>query len=155
MEPNPTTERHAPYTCPLCEATCGLDITLRGDEILRIRGDKEDPVFAHIALDLAENRALPFRSLEEHKLVTREENLPKALALTEPAFKLDDQDQSPFPNLTTHRLGRFRARLKREMNDQEGAIEELNKLVEKLKQRGVNAPVLDEIRAFTRSFQKA
>jgi len=42
METNPTAERHAFYTCPLCEATCGLDITLRGDEILRIRGDKED-----------------------------------------------------------------------------------------------------------------
>ena len=42
METNPPRERRVPHTCPLCEATCGLDITLRGDEILRIRGDKED-----------------------------------------------------------------------------------------------------------------
>ena len=42
MEPNPTADRRAFYTCPLCEATCGLDITLRGQEILHIRGDKED-----------------------------------------------------------------------------------------------------------------
>ncbi|MFN8039074.1 MAG: molybdopterin oxidoreductase family protein [Acidimicrobiales bacterium] len=30
-------------TCPLCEATCGLELTLRGDEVVRIRGDRDDP----------------------------------------------------------------------------------------------------------------
>jgi anaerobic selenocysteine-containing dehydrogenase len=29
-------------TCPLCEATCGLEVTTRGDEVLSIRGDRED-----------------------------------------------------------------------------------------------------------------
>ncbi|MBL8774373.1 MAG: molybdopterin oxidoreductase family protein [Acidimicrobiales bacterium] len=29
-------------TCPLCEATCGLEITTRGDEVVRIRGDRDD-----------------------------------------------------------------------------------------------------------------
>ncbi len=33
-------------TCPLCEAGCGLEITLRGDEVVRIRGDRDD-VFSH------------------------------------------------------------------------------------------------------------
>src|SRR5438876_12249105 len=35
------------YTCPLCEATCGLELQI-GDnaEILKIRGDAED-VFSH------------------------------------------------------------------------------------------------------------
>src|ERR1700736_2388512 len=33
-------------TCPLCEATCGLEVTLRGREVVRIRGDRED-VFSH------------------------------------------------------------------------------------------------------------
>ena len=33
-------------TCPLCEATCGLEITTRGDEVVRIRGDRDD-VFSH------------------------------------------------------------------------------------------------------------
>ena len=41
METN-SAERRAFYTCPLCEATCGLDVTLRGNEILHIRGDKDD-----------------------------------------------------------------------------------------------------------------
>src|SRR5215468_5710294 len=30
-------------TCSLCEATCGLEITTRGNEILGIRGDEHDP----------------------------------------------------------------------------------------------------------------
>jgi anaerobic selenocysteine-containing dehydrogenase len=31
-------------TCSLCEATCGLEITTRGSEILGIRGDEQDPL---------------------------------------------------------------------------------------------------------------
>jgi anaerobic selenocysteine-containing dehydrogenase len=38
--------RVAIRTCPLCEATCGLEITLEGDSIKRIRGDRDD-VFSH------------------------------------------------------------------------------------------------------------
>ena len=38
--------RTAHRTCPLCEASCGLEITLRptpdGDEVVRIRGDRDD-----------------------------------------------------------------------------------------------------------------
>jgi len=33
-------------TCPLCEATCGLEITLSGEEVVAIRGDRDD-VFSH------------------------------------------------------------------------------------------------------------
>ena len=29
-------------TCPFCEATCGLEVTLRGDEVVKVRGDAED-----------------------------------------------------------------------------------------------------------------
>jgi len=29
-------------TCPLCEATCGLEITVRDGTVERIRGDAED-----------------------------------------------------------------------------------------------------------------
>jgi anaerobic selenocysteine-containing dehydrogenase len=38
--------RTALRTCPLCEATCGLEITLAGDEVVSIRGDQDD-VFSH------------------------------------------------------------------------------------------------------------
>jgi len=30
-------------SCNLCEAICGIEIRLRGDEIISIRGDKKDP----------------------------------------------------------------------------------------------------------------
>ena len=33
-------------TCPLCEATCGLEITVEGGEVTGIRGDADD-VFSH------------------------------------------------------------------------------------------------------------
>ncbi|MGA7227279.1 MAG: molybdopterin-dependent oxidoreductase, partial [Acidimicrobiia bacterium] len=33
-------------TCPLCEATCGLEVTHDGHSVIRIRGDRED-VFSH------------------------------------------------------------------------------------------------------------
>jgi len=32
----------AHVTCPLCEATCGLDVTLEGDRVTRVTGDPED-----------------------------------------------------------------------------------------------------------------
>ncbi|WP_320672150.1 molybdopterin-dependent oxidoreductase [Patulibacter defluvii] len=33
-------------TCPFCEATCGLDVTLDGDRVVKVRGDADD-VFSH------------------------------------------------------------------------------------------------------------
>ena len=45
--PADTSTRTAYRTCPLCEASCGLEITLRpagdgGEEVVRIRGDRDD-----------------------------------------------------------------------------------------------------------------
>src|SRR5579871_257889 len=33
-------------TCPLCEATCGLEVVIQDQDILSIRGDAQD-VFSH------------------------------------------------------------------------------------------------------------
>src|SRR5947209_8323533 len=38
--------RTAYRTCPLCEATCGLEVTLSGEEVVSVRGDRDD-VFSH------------------------------------------------------------------------------------------------------------
>ena len=38
--------RTAYRICPLCEAGCGLEVTLEGDRVKRIRGDRDD-VFSH------------------------------------------------------------------------------------------------------------
>ena len=37
-----TTERVTYHTCPLCEATCGLEVRSRGREVIGIRGDEAD-----------------------------------------------------------------------------------------------------------------
>lgn len=39
-------ERVAYRTCPLCEAGCGLEVSLRAQQVVRIRGDRDD-VFSH------------------------------------------------------------------------------------------------------------
>jgi anaerobic selenocysteine-containing dehydrogenase len=45
--PAPDATRTAIRTCPLCEATCGLEITVGpGEQVVRIRGDRND-VFSH------------------------------------------------------------------------------------------------------------
>jgi anaerobic selenocysteine-containing dehydrogenase len=41
-----TTERIAIRTCPLCEAGCGLELTVVDEAVTRIRGDRDD-VFSH------------------------------------------------------------------------------------------------------------
>src|SRR6266545_2455435 len=41
-----TTKTTAYRVCPLCEAGCGLEVTLDGDRVQRIRGDRDD-VFSH------------------------------------------------------------------------------------------------------------
>ncbi len=38
--------RTAIRTCPLCEATCGLELTLEGRDLVKVRGDRDD-VFSH------------------------------------------------------------------------------------------------------------
>lgn len=46
MENVETGDRIVYRTCPLCEATCGLEITVRKNVVTRIRGDRDD-VFSH------------------------------------------------------------------------------------------------------------
>lgn len=40
--PQTEEERTVFRTCPLCEATCGLEITVTGEKVLQIRGDLDD-----------------------------------------------------------------------------------------------------------------
>ncbi len=42
IEATEETQTHL-RSCPLCEACCGLEITTRGDRVVRIRGDINDP----------------------------------------------------------------------------------------------------------------
>src|SRR6266511_2864611 len=44
--PRMAATRTAIRTCPLCEATCGLELTLEGRSLVKVRGDRDD-VFSH------------------------------------------------------------------------------------------------------------
>jgi anaerobic selenocysteine-containing dehydrogenase len=46
VTPSDTTTRTVYRTCPLCEATCGLELRLDGRDIALVRGDRDD-VFSH------------------------------------------------------------------------------------------------------------
>ncbi len=35
-------EHTAYHTCPFCEATCGLALTIKNNRVIRVRGDKAD-----------------------------------------------------------------------------------------------------------------
>ena len=43
---DPGDQRTEYRTCPLCEATCGLEIAISDGAVKRIRGDRDD-VFSH------------------------------------------------------------------------------------------------------------
>lgn len=42
LEVSAVSDRVSYRTCPLCEATCGLEITTRGESVVKIRGDADD-----------------------------------------------------------------------------------------------------------------
>jgi anaerobic selenocysteine-containing dehydrogenase len=71
-------------TCPLCEATCGLELRVEGDEVTRIRGDRKDvlskgfvcpkgSVLHHVHTDPDRLRAPMVRRGDTHVEVTWDE----------------------------------------------------------------------------------
>lgn len=43
VDPRSTTDELHFRTCPLCEASCGLELTVRDGSVVRIRGDRDNP----------------------------------------------------------------------------------------------------------------
>ncbi len=43
VEDTPTTDETHYRTCPLCEASCGLELTVRDGKVVRVRGDRDNP----------------------------------------------------------------------------------------------------------------
>ncbi len=82
-------------TCPFCEATCGLEVTTSGDEVVSIRGDSED-VFSRGFLC---PKAMGLKELHEDRdrltvpLVRRGERFEEASF--DEAFKEIDRRLSP------------------------------------------------------------
>ena len=115
---------------------------------------KTSPVGAHISLALAQNLARPFHRVdyEQNALVeTRAADPRLALDLTDQAMKQQSRHSDTFSNLGYHDLRRTRADLLVAVDDTEGARKELTSLARALKRKGVNQPVLDDIKAYADS----
>ncbi len=126
----------------------------KGMETLRALAERyeQSPVGAHVSLVLGQSLAQPFFRLSEGKLVKVRDAEPQAaLQWAARALQQQQRDSSTFTNITYHQLRRARADLLAEMGEPAEARKELRALVRDLAQRGVNQPVLDEIRAYARS----
>jgi hypothetical protein len=112
----------------------------------------KSPVGALLSLMLAQNLGEAFHRIENGKVVKYREAEPEAaLALTEQALKQQQRDRTTFTNLAYHELRRSRAELLLAMGERDAARKELSSLLRVLKRRGVNQPVLDDIRAYAKS----
>ncbi len=111
----------------------------------------DSPVGAHLSLVLAQNLGRPFFRIKDGKLrEARAASPEEALALTARALEQQERDASTFSNIAYHQLRRTRADLMAAMGEEAEAKKELRTLVEDLKKRGVNPPVLEAIRAYAK-----
>ncbi len=117
----------------------------KGMDTLETMADQfqQSPVGAHLSLVLARNLT--------QRVKTREADPQEALALTARALEQQKRDDSTFTNIGYHQSRRTRANLMAAMGEKAEAKKELNSLVRDLKKRGVNQPVLDEIKAYVKT----
>ena len=73
--------------CPLCEATCGLELSITGRTVTRVRGDRED-VFSHGYIC---PKGTTLKALHEAKLLRpelRSQMIEVAFASADPDLRL-------------------------------------------------------------------
>jgi len=110
----------------------------------------DSPVGAKVNLALAHDLARPFFRVKENELVKHREAKPEeALALTGQAIEQQARDEATFTNLGYHQLRRTRADLYAAMGESSEAKNEIETLVEDLKDK-VNQPVLAQIEAYAK-----
>lgn len=124
-----------------------------GMDILEEISEKYDKssVGAKISLLLAQNLSKPFFRMKNNKMVKDRDSKPDAaLALTKKALDYQKKEPSVFQNIDYHDLRKTRTDLLSSMGKKKEAEQEINELVTDLKKRGVNKPVLDDIKASAR-----
>jgi len=126
----------------------------KGLEILESIADryKDTLLGVKVATTLAASAARPFFRIEERKLKkTYAANPKKALDLTEPALALYKREKAMSLSLAYHQVVRSRAEYLKTIGKKEAAKKEIAALGKDLADRGVNAPVLKDIKAFEKS----
>jgi hypothetical protein len=111
---------------------------------------RENTVGAQMSLVLARNQACPFRRVDEEnvRVKIRDADPESALAFTTQALAQQERDDQTLSNIAYNQTCRTKAKLMAGMGQKAEAKKELDALVEYLKKRGVNQPVLDEIKAY-------
>ena len=109
---------------------------------------------ARISLLLAQNLSEPFFRMKNKKMVKDRDSKPdEALELTKKAMDYQKKDPSALQNIDYHALRKTRSELLSSVGKKKEAEQEINELVTDLKKRGVNKPVLDDIKAYTKNLK--
>jgi hypothetical protein len=109
---------------------------------------------AQISLLLAKNLSEPFFRMKNKKMVKDRDSKPdEALAFTKKAMDYQKKDPSAFQNIDYHALRKTRSDLLSSVGKKKEAEQEINELVTDLKKRGVNKPVLDDIKAYAKNLK--
>jgi hypothetical protein len=125
----------------------------KGMETLETVAEKfqKTPVGANISLVLANDLSKPFHRIEKDKLVqVRSANPEEAFSRVNRALDQQKKDDSTFTNLGHHHAVRTAVDLLITMDKKDLAKTELDLLVKTLEKKGVNKPVLDDIKSFAK-----
>jgi len=112
---------------------------------------EKSPLGAQVSMVLAKNLSNPFYRIKKDKMVKeRDANPGDALKFTEKSLNYQKAESSAFQNIDYHELRKIRTELLVNMGKTEEAKKEVKELVNELKKRGVNQPVLDDIKSYTK-----
>jgi hypothetical protein len=112
---------------------------------------EKSPLGAQVSMVLAKNLSDPFFRVKKDKMVKeRDANPADALKFTEKSLNVQKAEASAFQNIDYHELRKIRTDLLVKMGKTEEAKKEVKELVSELKKRGVNQPVLDDIKSYTK-----
>lgn len=123
----------------------------QGMELLESIADrfKDTLLGAKVATTVANSVARPFFRIQDGVLTkTHSADPAKALQLTESSLALYKGEKSKLLNIPYHQLVRQRAQCRVAMGQNAQAKQEIDTLRRDLAERGVNEPVLNEIKAY-------
>jgi hypothetical protein len=124
----------------------GMDLL---ESVIASSGTKESLLSAKLATICANSISRPFFQIEDGTLKKiHAPNLDKAIDITKPALSVYKKQKSKSLNITYHELVKNRAKWLAALGRKQEAKDEINDLHNALSNRGVNKPVLDEIKLF-------
>lgn len=124
----------------------------KGMELLESVADrfKDSLLGAKVAAIVANSVARPFFRIQDGLVMTKTHSADpaKALQITETALALYKRETSKLLNIPYHQLVRQRSECRVAMGQKAEAKQEIDSLRRDLEERGVNEPVLNEIKAY-------